>query len=98
MCILPSCSEWNPKTDKHLPKNFDITDFEEGKRACKMKLQEELGLQVNADIPMVAFIGRLDPQKGADILLQVIYLERGIAVVLQVILRERDCGGTESDR
>ena len=36
-----------------------------------MKLQEELGLQVNADIPMVAFIGRLDPQKGADILLQV---------------------------
>jgi glycogen synthase len=64
-------SEWNPKTDKHLFANYDITDFEEGKRQNKMKLQEELGLPVNADIPMVAFIGRLDPQKGADILLQV---------------------------
>ena len=31
--------EWNPKTDKHLPVNYDITDFEAGKRACKMKLQ-----------------------------------------------------------
>ena len=30
-----------------------------------------MGLPVNGDIPLVAFIGRLDPQKGADILLQV---------------------------
>ena len=63
--------EWNPKTDKHLHANYDITDFEQGKRLNKMKLQEEMGLPVNADIPMVAFIGRLDPQKGADILMQV---------------------------
>jgi hypothetical protein len=31
--------------------------------------QKELGLPVNKDIPLIAFIGRLDPQKGADILL-----------------------------
>lgn len=61
--------DWNPKTDKHLAFNYDITDFVEGKRRNKMKLQEELGLPVNGDIPLVAFIGRLDPQKGADILL-----------------------------
>ena len=67
----PHFSEWNPKVDQHLPVNYDITDFEEGKRACKMALQKELGLPVNGDIPMIAFIGRLDPQKGADILLQV---------------------------
>ena len=33
--------------------------------------QRELGLPVNEHIPLVAFIGRLDPQKGADILLEV---------------------------
>ncbi len=65
-------SEWNPKTDKHLPVNYDITDFVEGKRACKMKLQEEMGLPVNGGIPLVAFIGRLDPQKGADILMAAV--------------------------
>lgn len=36
-----------------------------------MALQEELGLPVNPDVPMIAFIGRLDYQKGADIMLQV---------------------------
>lgn len=61
--------DWNPKTDKHLPVNYDVTDFDEGKRQCKMKLQEEMGLPVNGNIPLIAFIGRLDPQKGADILL-----------------------------
>ena len=62
--------DWNPKTDKNLPFNYDLENFEEGKRQCKMKLQEEMGLPVNGDIPLIAFIGRLDPQKGADILLQ----------------------------
>jgi starch synthase len=69
MCA--SCRDWNPAVDKHLPKNYNITNFKEGKRACKMALQEELGLPVNADIPLIAFIGRLDYQKGADIVLQV---------------------------
>lgn len=32
-------SEWNPKTDKHLPHNYDVEDFVEGKRRNKMKLQ-----------------------------------------------------------
>lgn len=41
----------------------------EGKAACKEALQKELGLPVNKAIPLVAFIGRLDPQKGADLVL-----------------------------
>lgn len=63
--------DWNPATDQHLPKNFNINTFKEGKRACKVALQEELGLPVNPDTPLIAFIGRLDYQKGADIVLQV---------------------------
>ncbi|KAG2500469.1 hypothetical protein HYH03_002036 [Edaphochlamys debaryana] len=61
--------EWNPATDPHLPANYDTTDFVKGKARCKMELQRELGLPVNEHIPLIAFIGRLDPQKGADILL-----------------------------
>lgn len=63
--------DWNPASDQHLPKNFNITNFKAGKRACKVALQEELGLPVNPDTPLIAFIGRLDYQKGADIVLQV---------------------------
>ncbi len=42
-----------------------------GKAACKRALQEELALPVDEEAPLIAFIGRLDPQKGADILLGV---------------------------
>lgn len=65
------CRDWNPAVDKHLPQQYDVTNFKAGKAACKKALQEELGLPVNPDIPMIAFIGRLDYQKGADIVLQV---------------------------
>ncbi|GLC42205.1 hypothetical protein PLESTB_000642100 [Pleodorina starrii] len=62
--------EWNPAIDPHLPYKYDTTNFVEGKAQCKMELQRELGLPVSEHIPLIAFIGRLDPQKGADILLE----------------------------
>jgi len=43
--------------------HYDAATLEEGKRQCKMALQRELGLPVNADVPMLGFIGRLDYQK-----------------------------------
>lgn len=61
--------EWNPATDPHIPCKYDVDTFVEGKLKCKLALQAELGLPVNEHIPLIAFIGRLDPQKGADILL-----------------------------
>lgn len=70
-CGAGCCSDWNPSVDQHLVKNYNITNFKAGKAACKAALQEELGLPVNPNIPLVAFIGRLDYQKGADIVLQV---------------------------
>lgn len=63
-------ADWNPKTDPKIAHHYDITNFVEGKKANKKAMQEEMGLPVNENIPLVAFIGRLDPQKGADILLQ----------------------------
>jgi len=64
--------EWNPATDQFLQeggyKNYTLDSFVEGKRQCKMALQKEMGLPVNADIPMLGFIGRLDYQKGVDLI------------------------------
>ncbi|CAI7804860.1 unnamed protein product, partial [Closterium sp. NIES-54] len=36
--------------------------------ACKAALQQELGLPVRPDVPLIGFIGRLDWQKGPDVI------------------------------
>ncbi len=53
---------WNPETDSQLPANYGIADFE-NKERNKKALRERLLLEAN-DKPIVAFIGRLDQQKG----------------------------------
>eukprot|EP00191_Tetraselmis_sp_GSL018_P001478 CAMPEP_0177599634 /NCGR_PEP_ID=MMETSP0419_2-20121207/13107_1 /TAXON_ID=582737 /ORGANISM="Tetraselmis sp., Strain GSL018" /LENGTH=669 /DNA_ID=CAMNT_0019092399 /DNA_START=189 /DNA_END=2198 /DNA_ORIENTATION=- len=64
--------EWNPATDSHIPANYSVDDMS-GKRTCKEELQRELGLNVNPDIPLVGFIGRLDSQKGPDLFLDAVW-------------------------
>ncbi|KAG6556462.1 hypothetical protein Mapa_002407 [Marchantia paleacea] len=63
--------EWNPETDPWLQsdgyQNYSVEDME-GKAACKAALQKELGLPVRRDVPLIGFIGRLDHQKGVDII------------------------------
>jgi starch synthase len=59
---------WNPATDRWLDRNYGLADVAEGKRMNKQILQQELGLEVG-DTPLVAFIGRLAQQKGADLIL-----------------------------
>lgn len=64
--------EWNPATDPNLAANYDAQSVEAGKPRCKAALQEELGLPVAADVPLVGFIGRLAEQKGIDLVSEVI--------------------------
>jgi starch synthase len=64
--------EWDPATDPHLPANYDWQSVGQGKPICKAVLQEELGLPVNPDVPMVGLIGRLADQKGIDLVAEVI--------------------------
>ncbi|KAL6181747.1 hypothetical protein ACLB2K_048396 [Fragaria x ananassa] len=59
--------EWNPATDKHLHVNYDETT-----PLLKEALQAEVGLPVDKDIPLIGFIGRLEEQKGSDILVEAI--------------------------
>ncbi|XP_073386022.1 granule-bound starch synthase 2, chloroplastic/amyloplastic isoform X2 [Physcomitrium patens] len=64
--------EWNPELDVHLKSdgytNYNLHSLDTGKAACKAALQRELGLPVRADVPLLGFIGRLDHQKGIDII------------------------------
>ncbi|WP_255594266.1 MULTISPECIES: glycogen synthase GlgA [Terrabacteria group] len=59
-------SVYNPKKDFWLVKNYDEKDLR-AKAECKKALQEEVGLEVNADKPLVAIISRLTRQKGLDL-------------------------------
>lgn len=59
--------EYNPKTDPYIAKNYSVRDVIEGKKACKMALQTELGLPVDGDKPMIGLVSRLVDQKGLDI-------------------------------
>jgi starch synthase len=57
---------WDPKTDSALMANFDISRLDK-RHENKAKLQTSLGLPVNLDIPLLAMVTRMDPQKGVDI-------------------------------
>ncbi|KAB5534929.1 hypothetical protein DKX38_018015 [Salix brachista] len=60
--------EWNPATDKYTSIKYDITTVSYAKPLLKEALQSEVGLPVDRDIPVIGFIGRLEEQKGSDIL------------------------------
>ncbi|XP_059662121.1 granule-bound starch synthase 1, chloroplastic/amyloplastic [Cornus florida] len=60
--------EWNPSTDKYIDVKYDATTVMDAKPLLKEALQAEVGLPVDRNIPLIGFIGRLEEQKGSDIL------------------------------
>lgn len=68
--------EWNPESDVHLTSdgytNYSLETVGTGKPQCKRALQKELGLPVRDDVPLIGFIGRLDHQKGVDLIAEAI--------------------------
>lgn len=62
--------EWNPETDKHLPRHFSAVRMT-GKALNKRALQERMGLNVDAEVPLLAVVSRLTHQKGLDLLLEI---------------------------
>ena len=59
---------FNPETDKALPAHYNSETFAEGKAACKAALQEEVGLPVRPDVPLLVMVTRLAGHKGLDLL------------------------------
>jgi starch synthase len=59
--LLPGLdyARWNPATDAHLPVRFDAEQHT-GKRSCKAHLQNQLGLPVRPDVPLIAIAPPFD--------------------------------------
>ena len=73
---------WSPKVDSHIPFHYSLDDMA-GKAKNKIALRERLLLQ-NVDKPIIAYIGRLDQQKGVHLVHHAMYyaLNRGAQFVL----------------
>lgn len=56
----------DPATDNRIHANYTRED-RSGKAACKAALQEELGLEVRDDRPLMVMVTRLTRQKGMDL-------------------------------
>ena len=59
--------EWNPATDVQLPKNYSNSRIT-GKSTVKHLLQQQLGLHIDANAPLLGVVSRLTQQKGLDLL------------------------------
>ena len=59
---------FNPETDPALPAHYNADTFKEGKAQCKAALQQEVGLPVEADVPLMVMVTRLAGHKGLDLL------------------------------
>jgi starch synthase len=75
---------WSPTIEPMLAQRYDATTVVEGKARCKAWLQRKAGLPERPEVPMFAQIGRLDPQKGWDLLADVAdsLLERDVQLVV----------------
>jgi len=58
---------WNPVTDPHIPRNFDIETLNR-RAANKTALQQQARLPVRSDVPLIGMVTRLDHVKGMDLM------------------------------
>ena len=72
---------FNPLTDPALPVNYNTESFVDGKAACKAALQQEVGLPVKPDTPLMVMVTRLAGHKGLDLL----------CYIARKLLWEEDC-------
>lgn len=74
---------FDPATDKRIAANYTVED-RSGKAVCKAKLQEELGLEVRDDRPLMVMVTRLTRQKGMDLVMYVLdrILSGGVQVAV----------------
>ena len=61
---------WNPESDPVLPMRYSAED-PLNKEICKQQIQREWGLEIDAAAPLFVFAARLEPQKMADTLLEI---------------------------
>ena len=58
---------WNPESDRKIPANFRAESLI-GKGLCKQELQAQVGLEVDASVPLFGIVTRLASQKGTGLM------------------------------
>lgn len=75
--------EYDPQTDPLIEHHYGADSF--GEKVCnKLALQKELGLEEDADVPMIGMVGRLSGQKGLDLVERV--LDEIMATGVQLVV------------
>ena len=75
---------YNPETDKDIWANYNADDFS-NKAKNKAELQKMMGMNVDADVPVVGIVSRLVGHKGVDLMKEVLeksLYERNIQYVV----------------
>ena len=62
---------YDPANDNNIAAKYSVEDMS-GKDVCKRAMQEQLGLQVRPEVPVIGMVGRLSNQKGLDLVDYVI--------------------------
>jgi starch synthase len=75
--------EWNPEKDQHIPAQYNEKNLA-NKRVCKAALQEEYGLPVMENTPLIGTISRLADQKGFDLIASSLgnMLSKGVQYII----------------
>ncbi|MBQ2999640.1 MAG: glycogen synthase GlgA [Clostridia bacterium] len=63
---------YNPEKDTAIKKNYTWQSLS-SKYENKKALQEELGLPIRSDVPMLSIISRLASHKGLDLISEIVY-------------------------
>jgi starch synthase len=76
--------EYNPETDTLIWSNYSLKDMS-GKPENKRLLQERLGLPQRPEVPIIAMIPRLIPQKGMELVKSTLeeLLQKDVQFILQ---------------
>jgi starch synthase len=81
---------WNPEIDHYIPHHFGV-DSVEGKYQNKAALRHRL-LLADGPMPIIAFVGRLDPQKGLDLVRHGLFFALGNSAQFVLLGSSPDAG------
>ena len=63
---------YNPETDPNIEANYNAKHYEKEKAINKKALQEQMGMAVRPDVPLIGIVSRLAGHKGFDLMKEVL--------------------------
>ncbi len=74
---------WDPQHDPLITRNYTWRSIQR-KKENKVALQEELGLKIDPDVPVLGMVSRLTRQKGLDLMARI--LDEALQLNIQLVV------------